>query len=88
MATILITHGVPTAGLECLQGHDIIMPAPLTAYSMEELMQLIPQADAVIAAGKLPGDVIRAGKKLRSSPTTERVMTAWILRRRLPAACR
>ena len=65
MATILITHGVPTAGLECLQGHDIIMPAPLTAYSMEELMQLIPQADAVIAAGKLPGDVIRAGKKLR-----------------------
>ena len=65
MATILITHGVPTAGLECLQGHDIIMPASLTAYSMEELMQLIPQADAVIAAGKLPGDVIRAGKKLR-----------------------
>ena len=55
MATILITHGVPTAGLECLQGHDIIMPAPLTAYSMEELMQLIPQADAVIAAGKQIG---------------------------------
>ena len=28
-------------------------------------MQLIPQADAVIAAGKLPGDVIRAGNNLR-----------------------
>jgi len=65
MATILITHGIPTAGIEVLQGHDIIMPAPLAAYSMEELAALIPQADAVIAGGKLPGDVIRAGRKLR-----------------------
>lgn len=65
MATILITHGIPTEGLEALQGHEIIMPAPLAAYTMEELRALIPQADAVIAGGKLPGDVIRAGKKLR-----------------------
>lgn len=65
MATILITHGIPTAGLEALQGHEIIMPAPLAAYSVEELRALIPQADAVLAGGKLPGDVIRAGKKLR-----------------------
>ncbi len=65
MATILITHGVPTAGLEALAGHEIIMPEPLGAYSMEELKALIPQADAVIAGGKLPGDVIRAGEKLR-----------------------
>ena len=65
MATILITHGIPTAGIELLTGHDIIMPAPLAAYSMEELRALIPQADAVIAGGKLPGDVIRAGRKLK-----------------------
>lgn len=65
MATILITHGIPTAGIELLAGHEIIMPAPLQAYSMEELRALIPQADAVIAGGKLPGDVIRAGKKLK-----------------------
>ena len=65
MATILITHGIPTAGLERLQGHEIIMPAPLAAYSMEELQALIPQAEAVIAGGKLPGEVIRAGKKLK-----------------------
>lgn len=65
MATILITHGIPTAGLELLSGHEIIIPAPLTAFTMEELMALIPKADAVIAGGKLPGDVIRAGKKLR-----------------------
>lgn len=65
MAQILITHGIPSAGIERLQGHDIIMPAPLAAYSMDELLALIPQADAVIAGGKLPGDVIRAGKKLK-----------------------
>ncbi len=65
MATILITHGVPAAGLEALAGHKIIMPEPLSTYSMEELKRLIPQADAIIAGGKLPGDVIRAGEKLR-----------------------
>ena len=65
MAQILITHGIPTAGIERLQGHDIIMPAPLAAYSMDKLLALIPQADAVIAGGKLPGNVIRAGKKLK-----------------------
>lgn len=65
MATILITHGIPTAGLEALSGHEILIPAPLTAYTMDELTALIPRADAVIAGGKLPGDVIRAGKKLR-----------------------
>lgn len=65
MATILITHGIPTAGLEGLAAHRIIMPAPLSAYSMEELQELIPQADAVIAGGKLPAEVIRAGKKLK-----------------------
>ncbi len=65
MATILITHGIPTEGLARLAGHELLIPAPLAAYSMDELMTLIPQADAVIAGGKLPGNVIRAGKKLR-----------------------
>lgn len=65
MATILVTHGVPAAGFRALSGHEIIMPEPLGAYSMEELLQLIPQADAVVAGGRLPGDVIRAGRRLR-----------------------
>lgn len=65
MATILITHGIPAAGFEALHGHEIMMPAPLTAYSMEELRELIPTADAVVAGGKLPAEVIRAGGKLR-----------------------
>lgn len=65
MATILVTHGIPTAGLEALSGHEISIPAPLAAYSMEELRALMPEADAVIAGGKLPGELIRAGKKLK-----------------------
>lgn len=65
MAKILITHGIPTAGLEALHAHEIIMPEPLGAYSMEELHRLIAQADAVIAGGRLPGDVIRAGGNLK-----------------------
>ncbi|MBR6668701.1 MAG: D-glycerate dehydrogenase [Clostridia bacterium] len=65
MATILITHGIPTAGLELLAGHEIIIPEVLKAFTMEELAVLMPRAEAVIAGGKLPGDVIRAGKQLK-----------------------
>ncbi len=65
MAKILITHGVPAEGFRLLQGHEIIMPEPLAAYSMEELAALIPDVEAVVAGGKLPGDVIRRGARLR-----------------------
>lgn len=65
MATILITHGIPAEGFRLLAGHEIIMPEPLAAYSMEELAELISGADAVVAGGRLPGDVIRRGEKLR-----------------------
>lgn len=65
MAVILITHGIPAEGFSLLEGHEIIMPEPLAAYTMEELAVLIRRADAVVAGGKLPGDVIRQGKQLR-----------------------
>ena len=65
MATILITHGVPDRGVEMLQGHTVLMPAPLQAYTREELQTLIPGADAVLAAGPLDGETIRLGRRLR-----------------------
>lgn len=65
MAAILITHGIPTAGFEALAGHRIIIPEPLAAYSMDELRELIPEADAVVAGGKLPAEVIKAGERLK-----------------------
>lgn len=65
MATILITHGVPAEGFAALEGHKLIIPAPLTAFTMDELAALIPATDAVVAGGKLPGDVIRLGRQLK-----------------------
>jgi len=65
MATILISHGIPTEGLQALSVHKILIPAPLKAFSEEELLHLIPEAEAVIAGGKLPGHVIRAGINLK-----------------------
>ncbi len=65
MATILLTHGLPTAGLDMLAGHRVIIPAPLTAFSRAELLSLLPEADAVIAGGLLDGEMIRRGTRLR-----------------------
>ncbi len=65
MATILLTHGLPTAGLDMLAGHRVIIPAPLTAFSRAELLSLLPEADAVIAGGLLDGEMIRRGMRLR-----------------------
>ena len=67
MARILITHGVPREGFAILaqQGHTVIMPAHLSSFSMEELAQHIQDADAVIALGKLPGEIIRMGKRVK-----------------------
>ena len=65
MARILITHGIPAEGFSALHQHELILPAPLCAFSEEELMQHIVSADAVVAGGKLPGHVIAAAKKLK-----------------------
>lgn len=65
MANILISHGLPEEGFAALQGHTLIMPPPLQAFSISELTVRIADADAVIAAGALPASVIRAGKRLK-----------------------
>ena len=65
MATIVITHGVPAAGFDLLKEHTVHMPPALAAYTREELAQLLPEADAVVACGALDGELIRAAKKLR-----------------------
>jgi len=65
MAVILITHGVPAEGFAALNAHELIIPAPLKAFTEEELCAHIAAADAVVACGKLPEIVISAGKKLK-----------------------
>lgn len=65
MARIIVTHGLPAEGFDLLRGHEVLLPPPLTSYTEEELLALIPDADAVVAGGAMPESVIRAGTKLR-----------------------
>lgn len=63
MATILVTHGIPAEGFSLLSGEKIVIPKPLMQFSQDELAALIPAADAVVACGALPGEIIRRGEK-------------------------
>lgn len=66
MATILVTHGVPREGFAALErAHRLVMPAPLCAFSVEELSRLLPEAEAVVACGPLDGRLIALGKGLK-----------------------
>jgi len=65
MGEILITHGIPMEGFGILKEHRIYAPAELCAFTEEELKERIGTADAVVACGRLTGDVIRKGKNLR-----------------------
>lgn len=65
MATILVTHGVPAEGFYPLEGHEIILPAPLQAFSEAELLERAPEADAIVAVGAVSRRVIQAAGRLR-----------------------
>lgn len=65
MATILITYGLPDEGFRALHGHTILMPPPLTAYTKEEMLRLLPECDAMVAANAMDADMIRVAKKLK-----------------------
>ncbi len=65
MATILVTHGIPGEGFHPLSQHNVILPPPLTAFSEDQLLQLAPKADAIVAGGRVSADVIRAAKNLK-----------------------
>lgn len=66
MAVVLITHGVPMEGFAALKtDHRLVFPPALEAFSMAEMAELISDADAVVACGALPAEVIQRGKKLK-----------------------
>ena len=65
MAKIIVTYGVPTDGFSALAGHELVIPPSGAAFSREELLGLLPEADAVLACTALDGELIAAGKKLR-----------------------
>ncbi len=66
MAKIVITYGVPSEGFaENLPGHELHIPPALTGYTKEELLQLLPDADAVVACTAVDADMIAVAQKLK-----------------------
>lgn len=65
MAVILVTHGIPGDGFDLLHPHQVIMPPVLQAFSEEELLRLAPEADAIVAGGRVSAAVIGAASKLK-----------------------
>lgn len=66
MAKIVITYGVPSEGFrEHLAGHELHIPSPLTGYTKEELLQLLTDADAVVACTAVDADMIAAARNLK-----------------------
>lgn len=65
MAKIIVTHGLPAEGFDLLKDHDVLLPPPLEIMPIEELKRLIVDADAVVAGGAMPEEVIREARKLR-----------------------
>lgn len=65
MANIVVTYGVPTDGFRALKGHTLHIPPRGEAFSREELLSLLPDADAVLACKAFDSEMIEAGSKLK-----------------------
>lgn len=65
MAVIVVTYGVPSDGFRLLGNHTVHIPPQGVHFSRGELLQLLPQADAVLACKAFDRELIEAGKKLK-----------------------
>ncbi|MBE5802692.1 MAG: dihydrofolate reductase [Clostridiales bacterium] len=66
MATIIVTYGVPRRMFdEKLAGHQLLIPQPMKAFTKEEMLRLLPEADAVVACTAFDAEMIQAAKKLK-----------------------
>lgn len=65
MAKVIVTYSVPADGFSALAGHELVIPPSGAAFSREELLGLLPEADAVLACTALDSELIAAAKKLR-----------------------
>ena len=45
MAKIVVTYGVPAEGFSLLAGHEVVIPPSGAAFSREELLRMLPDAD-------------------------------------------
>ncbi len=67
MANIIVSFGVPSDGFRALYdvGHTIHIPPAGVRFSREEMLSLLPDADAVLACTAFPREMVEAGKKLK-----------------------
>ena len=67
MATIVISFGVPADGFRALyeKGHTIHIPPAGVRFTREEMLKLLPDADAVLACTAFPREFVAVGKKLK-----------------------
>jgi len=67
MAAIIVTFGVPADGFRSLyeQNHIVHIPPAGKCFSREEMLSLLPEADAVLACTPFPREMVAAGKKLK-----------------------
>ena len=65
MAHIIVTHGVPQMGLELLKEHTVHYPGQFNVFDRDQMMALLPEAEAVIACGALPAEMIKAAPNLK-----------------------
>ena len=62
---VLISNGVPMDGLDLPQGFQVDYPGEGKAFSRNELLALLPEADAVLACLGMDAELICRGKKLK-----------------------
>ncbi len=67
MANIIVSFGVPADGFRALynQHHAVHIPPAGVRFSREEMLALLPDADAVLACTPFPREYVEAGRKLR-----------------------
>ncbi len=63
--TVIVTHRIPQQGMETLLAQYTVHYPQAYAYTEQELLDLAPQADAVLAGGRVSRAFVEAAGKLR-----------------------
>ena len=64
MGKVLVTHGVPMKHFGMVRPHELICPTPGKAFSRDELLQQLPDCDAVVACGPFDRELFSACARL------------------------
>ena len=64
--TVLITHAIPKPGLERLFDEcKVYYPEHAPVFTMDEMLHILPECDAVLAGGAMTREMIAAAKHLK-----------------------